>query len=77
MDDIKVENVEESKKIIMDILAGTQSTARDIVVLNAGAAIYVSGITEDITSGIDLAKRAIDSGKAQEKLAELVTKSNG
>ena len=77
LDDIKVENVEESKKIIMDILAGTQSTARDIVVLNAGAAIYVSGITEDITSGIDLAKRAIDSGKAQEKLAELVTKSNG
>jgi len=61
----------------MDILAGTQSTARDIVVLNAGAAIYVSGITEDITSGIDQAKRAIDSGKAQEKLAELVTKSNG
>jgi len=60
----------------MDILAGTQSTARDIVVLNAGAAIYVSGITEDITSGIDQAKRAIDSGKAQEKLAELVTKSN-
>jgi anthranilate phosphoribosyltransferase len=77
LDDIKVENVEESKKIIMDILAGTQSTARDIVVLNAGAAIYVSGITEDITSGIDQAKRAIDSGKAQEKLAELVTKSNG
>jgi anthranilate phosphoribosyltransferase len=61
----------------MDILAGTQSTARDIVVLNAGAAIYVSGITEDITSGIDLAKHAIDSGKAQEKLVELVTKSNG
>jgi len=76
LDDIKVENVEESKKIIMDILAGTQSTARDIVVLNAGAAIYVSGITEDITSGIDQAKRAIDSGKAQEKLAELVTNSN-
>ena len=76
LDDIKVENVEQSKAIMLDILAGNKSTARDIVLLNAGAAIYVAGITKDILEGVELAKDAVDSGKALQKLEALVNNSH-
>jgi len=76
LDDIKVENVEQSKSIMLDILAGNKSTARDIVLLNAGAAIYVSGITKDILEGVELAKDAVDSGNAHQKLEALINNSH-
>lgn len=76
LEDIKVDNVEQSKKIILDILNGEKSTARDIVLLNAGAAIYVSGKASDISSGIKLAKSLIDNGDALKKLDTLVIASN-
>ena len=74
---IKVENAEQSKAIILDVLvgkhsAGKQSAARDIVLLNAGAAIYVAGLQASIHAGIEHAANVIDSGAARQKLNELI-----
>jgi anthranilate phosphoribosyltransferase len=74
---IRVENAEQSKAMILDVLdgkagAGTQSAARDIVLLNAGAAIYIAGLQANIHAGIEHAAKVIDSGAAKEKLQQLV-----
>jgi anthranilate phosphoribosyltransferase len=74
--DIVVEDSLHSKKIIIEILNGKLSVGRDITLLNSGAAIYVSGLANDIDSGIAIAADMIDKGKAMEKLNELITSSN-
>ena len=76
LEDIIVTDSEHSKNIILDILAGNSSVARDIAVLNAGAAIYVSGLTKDINTGILMAQEKIDDGKALNKLNQLIEASN-
>ena len=74
--DIIVQDSEHSKNIILDILDGNHSVARDIAVLNAGAAIYVSGLTKDMGTGILMAKEKIDDGHALNKLNQLIEASN-
>lgn len=74
---IKVENAEQSKAMILDVLegkagAGTQSAAREIVLLNADAAIYTAGLQANIHAGCRHAEKVIDSGAAKEKLAQLI-----
>ena len=74
---IRVENAEQSKAMILDVLAGkssagTQSAARDIVLLNAGAAIYIAGLQASIHAGVEQAEKVIDSGAAKQKLDELI-----
>jgi len=56
---------------IRAILAGEKGAARDIVVLNGGAALVVAGVAPSIREGVARAAAAIDSGQAREKLAEL------
>jgi anthranilate phosphoribosyltransferase len=68
----KVANAEESKKIVLDVLDGKSGPACDIVCLNAGATLYVAGIAKDIASGISLAKAAVSSGAARQKLNAFV-----
>lgn len=73
---IRVENAEQSKAIILDVLngkagAGTQSAAREIVLMNAGAAIYVAGVADSLQAGIQKAAEVIDSGAALAKLNAL------
>lgn len=68
---IQVQNAEESKAIILDVLNGKQGAALDIVLLNAGAAIYVSGMADNLQSGIDKAREVIDNGLAMAKLNAL------
>ena len=73
---IKVENAEQSKAIILDVLNGklenqNQRAARDIVLLNAGAAIYTAGLQASIHAGIEHAAIVIDSGQALAKLNAL------
>ncbi len=68
---IQVKNAEESKAMVLEVLSGKDGPARDIVLLNAGAAIYVSGIAENLAAGIEKAKQVIDSGAALEKLNQL------
>jgi len=74
--DIIVEDSAHSKKMILEILNGKLSVGRDIALLNAGAAIYISGLANDIDSGIIIAADMIDQGKAMEKLNKLITSSN-
>lgn len=63
-------------EIVRRILDGEEGPQRDIVLLNAGSAIYVSGLANSISEGIEMAKEAIDSGRAKKKLEELVSLTN-
>jgi len=76
LNSIKVSNAQESKDIILDLLAGKTGPARDIVLLNAGAAIYVSGIANTLADGISTAADMLDNGKAMQKLQALITATN-
>jgi len=76
--DIRVGNVNESKAMIQDVLSGiacTNQAARDIVLMNAGAAIYVAGLAETLKDGINQAASALDDGSAKFKLEDLIKMS--
>jgi anthranilate phosphoribosyltransferase len=68
---IQIQNADESKAMILDVLNGKQGAARDIVLLNAGAAIYVSGVADSLQTGINKAAEVIDNGLARAKLIAL------
>ncbi len=76
LDDIKVSTAEESLNLIYSALSGDNGTAKNIIALNAGAALYVSGIAVDLQEGVNKAIEIMDSGKAKAKLLDLVNKSN-
>ncbi|CAG0981818.1 anthranilate phosphoribosyltransferase [Methylophilaceae bacterium] len=76
IDSIRVENAQESSRVITAVLSGETGPARDIVLLNAGAAIYVAGVTDNFAAGIEAAERAIDSGAAMDKLNQLKARTN-
>lgn len=61
----------ESAKIILGVLEGREGAARDIALLNAAAAIYVSGKAGSIGEGLGMAAQSVDSGKAMKKLDEI------
>ncbi len=71
-----VNNAQESLQIINAVFAGESGAARDIVVLNAGAAIYVADLANTLADGVKLAQTHIDNGDAQKKLDALVALSN-
>jgi anthranilate phosphoribosyltransferase len=62
----------DNARIIRTILEGERGAARDIVLMNAGAAIYVGGMAQDLHEGIRLAAVSIDSGSASARLDALV-----
>ncbi|WP_312528751.1 anthranilate phosphoribosyltransferase [Comamonas sp.] len=68
----RVDNAEQSKAMLMGILQGEQGPARDIVCLNAGAALYAANVASSIEDGLQRARAAIDSGAALQKLQDLV-----
>ncbi|HXJ08322.1 MAG TPA: anthranilate phosphoribosyltransferase [Burkholderiales bacterium] len=69
---IEVHTVEESKEMILAVLGNQPGPARSIAALNAGAAIYVSGVAASHKAGVERALRAIESGDARRKLDEFV-----
>lgn len=71
IDSIRVENAQHSSEIILEVFSGKHCPARDIVLLNAGAAIYVSGLVGALPEGIALAAQALDNGAAMQKLQQL------
>jgi anthranilate phosphoribosyltransferase len=73
---IQVNDAHASKAMILEVLAGKTGAARDIVLLNAGAAIYVSGIVPSLQAGITTAAEMLDSGKAMQKLQQLIAMTN-
>ena len=74
--DIRVGNIEEAKRMLLGVLDNQPGTARDIVLLNAGAAIYVAGLTASLADGVKKAGEVIASGAAKNKLAQLIQISN-
>ncbi len=74
--EIQIKDATESKAMILDVLNGKKGAARDIVLMNAGAAIYVSGQAESLQAGIEKAAAVIDSAAALEKLNQLIERSN-
>jgi len=69
---LKVSNADESLALVRAALDGSVEAAADIVSLNAGAAIYVSGVALCLEDGVSMAQDAIGSGLASEKLREFV-----
>ena len=74
--DIAGGDAELNAGIIRDILDGKKNSQRNIVVLNAGAAIYISGKAATFLDGVKLAEESIDSRKAKNKLQELIDATN-
>jgi anthranilate phosphoribosyltransferase len=73
---IVVENAEQSLAMIKRVFDDEPGPARDIVRLNAGAAIYAAGLTSSLADGVALASEVIRSGKARQTYAALVDISN-
>ncbi len=71
LESLKVNTVEESYKIFIDMLNNKNEAAVNIVSLNAGAAIYISGISDDLKSGIRIASEIISNGKAMQKFEDI------
>jgi len=69
---LAVDSVEQSLSIVKAVLAGQVGPAQDIVALNAGAAIYAADLAASLAAGVSKAQQVIDSGAAEDKLAQLV-----
>ena len=69
---IRVEGVEQSKAMVLAVLANEAGAARDIVALNAGASIYVAGLAPSVAEGVKKAQAVIASGAARKKLDQFV-----
>jgi len=68
----KVETPQESLAVMRQVLDNQPGAARDIVVLNAGAALYAANVASDIADGIQRARAALETGAARAKLEQLV-----
>jgi anthranilate phosphoribosyltransferase len=69
---LRVENVAESKTMLLDALEDRHGVPHDIVCLNAGAALYTAGLAGSIAGGIALARATIASGAARAKMDAFV-----
>ncbi|MFQ5902790.1 MAG: anthranilate phosphoribosyltransferase [Candidatus Binatia bacterium] len=76
LEELRGGSPEECAAILKGILRGEKGPKRDMVLLNSGAALYVSEAVDSVVQGVRLAAESIDSGKAQEKLEQLVRMTN-
>jgi anthranilate phosphoribosyltransferase len=67
----------QSADVIRSVLAGQAGPPREMVLLNAGAAVYVGGAAENLQEGAEAAAESIDSGRAEQALERLVVLSGG
>jgi anthranilate phosphoribosyltransferase len=73
---LKVANRDESVACIQRALANEDGPVRDIVLLNAGAALYAAGVSASVVEGVRRAREAVASGAASAKLAQFVSMTN-
>ena len=73
---LAIQSAVESLAIINSIFDGELGAARDIVVLNAGAAIYAADLVSSLSKGIEQAQTLIDNGQAKQKLQDFISCSN-
>ena len=69
---LRVDGVDASKEMLLSVLDGAAGAAREIVLFNAGAALYAANVAESIGAGVTLAREALTSGAARAKLDEFV-----
>ena len=69
---LRVETPEQSKSMLLAVLDNHASPARDIVALNAGAALYAAGVADSIKAGLGLAQQVLANGSAKAKLLAFV-----
>jgi anthranilate phosphoribosyltransferase len=69
---LRVETPEQSRAMLLGVLDNQAGPARDIVVLNAGVALYAANVVSSIEAGIVKAREALASGAAKAKLDQLV-----
>ena len=69
---LKVDTPQESMAMLRGVLDNQSGAARDIVMINAGAALYAANVASSIADGLDRARVAIESGAAKAKLAQFV-----
>ena len=72
---LKVETVEQSKALLLAVLANEPGPARDIVILNAGVALYAANVAASMVDGVGLAREALASGQAQARMHQFVGRS--
>ena len=72
LDTLRVADVQASRDMLLAALDGSHPPARDVVLLNAGASLYVSGVADSLRDGVDRAREAIESGAARQRLDQLV-----
>ncbi|WP_035384217.1 anthranilate phosphoribosyltransferase [Ferriphaselus sp. R-1] len=72
LDSVRVTNAAEAKAMLLSVLDDRAGAARDIVLLNAGAAIYVSGVADSLADGVQRAADVLASGAAKAKLQALI-----
>lgn len=70
-------DVDQNAAITNGVLAGDPGPCRDIVLLNAAAALVAGGVAADIVEGIEMAEASVDSGAARDRLDRLVEFTNG
>ena len=75
-DDLIGGDKDENARITLQILKGDKGPKRDIVLMNSAAALVIAGKTEDFRTGCEMAKDALDSGKALRKLEDIKKVSN-
>lgn len=75
LEDLVGGNAEENAEILKNILRGDQGAKRDVVLLNAGASIYIGNKAESIEEGIKIATEIIDSGAAFKRMNQLISLS--
>jgi len=69
---LRVETPEQSRAMLMGVLDDLAGPARDIVILNAGVALYAANVSANMGEGIALARKTLASGAAKIKLKQLV-----
>ena len=69
---LKVETPEQSKAMLLGVLENQPGAPRDIVILNAGVALYAANVSDSVAAGMQRARQALESGAARDKLARLV-----
>lgn len=74
---IQVDGPQQSLAMIQSVLNNEDGAAKDIVLLNSGAALYVGGAVDSIKDGVELARKTLASGAAAEKLKALANFSQG
>lgn len=77
LEDLAGGDAAENARIARRVLAGEEDPARDLVLINAAAALYAARVADDLGQGLELARKSLNGGEASRKLAELVRISQG